>query len=101
MDFILASALLLSDASKLPNASEHASEQSAFTQTEKIIETSGFLVQPTSQQISQNEPVCAPGQFLSVFPDVYPTDWAYQAVNRLSSRSAACFDLPAPGEEIR
>ncbi|MGC1306490.1 MAG: hypothetical protein WA885_04615 [Phormidesmis sp.] len=37
---------------------------------------------------------CPPGQFASAFSDVYPTDWAYQAVNRLASRSIECFDLP-------
>ena len=46
-----------------------------------------------SQNSSQDSPTCGPGQFVSAFPDVYPTDWAYQAVNRLSSRPAQCFDL--------
>ena len=37
---------------------------------------------------------CAPGQFPSAFSDVFPTDWAYQAVIRLSSQPVECFELP-------
>ncbi|EDX86167.1 hypothetical protein S7335_3870 [Synechococcus sp. PCC 7335] len=37
---------------------------------------------------------CAPGQFPSAFADVFPTDWAYQAVIRLSSWPVECFDFP-------
>lgn len=47
-----------------------------------------------SQNPSRNSPTCEPGQFVSAFPDVYPTDWAYQAVNRLASRPEQCFNLP-------
>ena len=56
-------------------------------------------VQPA--QPAQSEPedaqtpvTCPPGQFASAFSDVYPTDWAYQAVSRLASRPIECFDLP-------
>ena len=38
---------------------------------------------------------CGPNQFPSAFSDVYPTDWAYQAVNRLASRSMECFNYPS------
>lgn len=47
--------------------------------------------------MNQKQATCPPGQFPSAFPDVYPTDWAYQAVNRLASRAVECFDLPAEG----
>lgn len=49
----------------------------------------------TSQPETEQTPlVCPSGQFPSTFSDVYPTDWAYQAVIRLSSRPLECFDLP-------
>ena len=37
---------------------------------------------------------CPPGQFPSAFSDVYPWDWAYEALNNLASPSMTCFDLP-------
>ncbi|MEO1744499.1 MAG: hypothetical protein AAFR99_22190 [Cyanobacteria bacterium J06629_9] len=37
---------------------------------------------------------CPPGQFASAFSDVYPTDWAYEAVNRLAGVPIECFDWP-------
>ena len=48
-----------------------------------------------SAAIAEGEPlVCPPGQFPSAFADVYPWEWAYQAINNLASPSMACFDLP-------
>ncbi|WP_204139454.1 hypothetical protein [Halomicronema sp. CCY15110] len=45
--------------------------------------------------IAEGEPlVCPPGQFPSAFSDVYPWEWAYQAINNLASPSMECFDLP-------
>lgn len=44
--------------------------------------------------VGQEPAACLPGQFAAAFPDVYPTDWAYQAVNRLASRPVQCFNLP-------
>ena len=44
---------------------------------------------------------CGPNQFPSAFSDVYPTDWAYQAVNRLSSRAVECFDYPSERSPVR
>ncbi|MGB7248903.1 MAG: hypothetical protein WBC73_08185 [Phormidesmis sp.] len=58
------------------------------------IETLPSLSSPSESTISQ-QAACGPDQFVSAFSDVYPTDWAYQAVNRLASRPAACFDSPA------
>ncbi|MGB3790217.1 MAG: hypothetical protein WA949_19570 [Phormidesmis sp.] len=44
---------------------------------------------------------CAPGQFPSAFSDVLPTDWAYQAVIRLSSQPIECFNFPAENSTSR
>ena len=44
---------------------------------------------------------CGPNQFPSAFSDVYPTDWAYQAVNRLASRTVECFDYPPDRSPVR
>ena len=44
---------------------------------------------------------CGPHQFPSAFSDVYPTDWAYQAVNRLASRATECFDYPPERSPVR
>lgn len=68
----------------LPQANISAQALPESTQAEVTI----------SQNQSQTQLICAPGQFVSAFPDVYPTDWAYQAVNRLSSQPAQCFNLP-------
>ena len=100
MEFGLACTLLLSKAPDASDAIAHPTCKNPRTRTElqeATNRTPTSSEQTTPIQIGQNEPTCAPGQFLSVFPDVYPTDWAYQAVNRLSSRSSECFDLPAPG----
>jgi hypothetical protein len=44
--------------------------------------------------ISHPVATCPPGEFASAFSDVYPTDWAYQAVSQLASTPTQCFDLP-------
>lgn len=46
-------------------------------------------------QITQEPLVCPPGQFASPFSDVYPSDWAYQAVAQLAGVPMQCFDLPS------
>lgn len=46
-------------------------------------------------QITQEPLVCPPGQFASPFSDVYPSDWAYQAVAQLAGVPLQCFDLPS------
>lgn len=54
--------------------------------------------QPSSRPettAGQTQITCPPGQFASAFSDVYPTDWAYEAVNRLASVPIQCFELPA------
>jgi len=53
----------------------------------------------TTDEGAEAEPLeCPPGQFPSAFADVYPFEWAYQAVNNLASPMMQCFDLP---EEYR
>ncbi|MBD2460225.1 hypothetical protein H6G89_04130 [Oscillatoria sp. FACHB-1407] len=49
----------------------------------------------TQPSPSAQEPVatCPPGQFLSVFSDVRPDHWAYEAVNRIASGEPRCFPL--------
>jgi hypothetical protein len=37
---------------------------------------------------------CPPNQFASAFSDVLPTDWAYEAVNRLAIGEVRCFPIP-------
>ncbi|NEQ42176.1 MAG: hypothetical protein F6K00_00875 [Leptolyngbya sp. SIOISBB] len=50
-------------------------------------------------EVTEAEPLeCPPGQFPSAFADVYPWEWAYEAINNLASPSMECFDLP---EEVR
>lgn len=44
---------------------------------------------------------CGPNQFPSAFSDVYPIDWAYQAVNRLASKTTECFDYPPERSSMR
>lgn len=52
---------------------------------------------PNAPSVSQTPPVtCPPGQFPSAFPDVLPTDWAYEAVSQLASVPIRCFPLPGP-----
>ncbi len=42
---------------------------------------------------SSEIPQCGPGQFVSPFSDVRPTDWAYEAVVRLAAGPLECFDF--------
>ncbi len=88
MEALIASILLGGGAPALPAATPEqiSSERMNIT---------GETLRPTTS--SQKQAACPPGQFPSAFPDVYPTDWAYQAVNRLASRAIECFDLPAAG----
>lgn len=52
--------------------------------------TTSQLAEPT---VNPNQVTCPVGQFASAFSDVYPTDWAYQAVNNLASTPQQCFNL--------
>ncbi len=86
MEALIVSALLLAGSPALPT---EVSEPISLEQV-----NSAEISQPEANA-SQKQAACPPGQFPSAFPDVYPTDWAYQAVNRLASRAVQCFDLPA------
>ncbi|MBD0336481.1 MAG: hypothetical protein ICV62_13410 [Cyanobacteria bacterium Co-bin13] len=52
-------------------------------------------LEQAEQTLTQAPAQCPPGQFLSPFSDVYPTDWAYGAVVQLAGVPSQCFDLPA------
>lgn len=63
--------------------------------TETALPSSQTAADDTAE-VAEAEPLeCPPGQFPSAFADVYPWEWAYQAVNNLASPSMTCFDLPA------
>ncbi|HEY9881282.1 MAG TPA: hypothetical protein V6D29_22695 [Leptolyngbyaceae cyanobacterium] len=86
-----ASAVLLSltPNTALPNtAAQQSSNQTPVAEP----------TQPATEQrepaVAQGTPQCLPNQFLSPFSDVYPTDWAYEAVSQIASAPLQCFDLP-------
>jgi len=86
MEFLLASVLL----STLPDDVAQTAPQQTPTPVGVPVED--------SRTESDNDPgsiTCASGQFPSAFSDVLPTDWAYQAVIRLSSQPVECFDFPS------
>ncbi|HEY9877804.1 MAG TPA: hypothetical protein V6D29_05075 [Leptolyngbyaceae cyanobacterium] len=99
--FVTASAVLLS-LTPSPTPS-NAAVQSAVQSNNQAPQREA--VRPTAEQtepaLAQEAPQCRPGQFLSPFSDVYPTDWAYSAVVQISSASLQCFDLPSAGERGR
>ena len=68
--------------------------QSAPEQRPAPVEAPAGSELESEPEFEQTPLVCPAGQFPSTFSDVYPTDWAYQAVVRLSSRPLECFDLP-------
>ncbi|MGB7086036.1 MAG: hypothetical protein WBD47_10815 [Phormidesmis sp.] len=85
----------LPEVRELETTERHAERTEPTGQTSPAqTETLPSLSSPSESTISQ-QVTCGPDQFVSAFSDVYPTDWAYQSVNRLASRPAACFDLPA------
>lgn len=49
--------------------------------------------QPQPTPLSQDITICGAGEFLSVFSDVRPDHWAYEAVNRLAIGEPRCFPL--------
>lgn len=57
------------------------------------ISTPSLEIQQAESTITQIPVTCPPGQFASAFADVDPTDWAYEAVNRMASAPIECFDL--------
>lgn len=89
MDLLIASVLAVAIAPEQPTPSAPFSQP---VEAETIIpDTTSQRSEPT---IDPSQVTCPPGQFASAFSDVYPTDWAYQAVNNLASTPTQCFDLP-------
>lgn len=86
METLIAATLLLAQSEAL---SQSSPEQTTPTPIEVPVENT----QPEPDNL-EAPLVCGPNQFPSAFVDVYPTDWAYQAVNRLASKPAECFDYP-------
>ncbi len=104
MDFLIASVLTVAIA---PNSSQLSESLSQPAETVTVESVESTTVESTSETTTseataqRSEPIgnptqvtCPAGQFASAFSDVYPTDWAYQAVNNLAGRPAQCFDLP-------
>ena len=86
METLLAAALLLSG----PTTLSQSTPEQMPAPIEVPVENN---VQPETENL-ETPLACGPNQFPSAFSDVYPTDWAYQAVNRQSSRPIECFDFP-------
>ncbi|MEM8808683.1 MAG: hypothetical protein AAGF01_21925 [Cyanobacteria bacterium P01_G01_bin.38] len=91
MEALITAALLLAGTPEQPYeaAQEPIPDSIDVTPENLPAETS-----PSESAVSQV--TCPPGQFASAFSDVYPTDWAYEAVNRLAGVAIECFDLPEP-----
>lgn len=86
MDVLATSLLMLAIAPTLPSPAQPTPAAPA--------EAAPELAQPQTP-LGQSPATCPPGQFASAFSDVYPTDWAYEAVNRLAAVPVQCFTLPA------
>ncbi|MEO1349510.1 MAG: hypothetical protein AAFW84_12015 [Cyanobacteria bacterium J06635_15] len=94
MDMLIASVFFLAIAPEMSGeASPATSTHPTQTQTQTVS-------QPETT-VGQTQITCPPGQFASAFSDVYPTDWAYEAVNRLASVPVQCFDLPTEEDASR
>ena len=103
MDLLIASVLTVaiapnsSQPSNSPNQLETVTVESVESATGESAaeitpsETTAQFSEPTS---NPTQVTCPAGQFASAFSDVYPTDWAYQAVNNLAGGPTQCFDLP-------
>ncbi|MGP1387591.1 MAG: hypothetical protein ACTS2F_28885 [Thainema sp.] len=101
MDLLIASMLASAIApapSELPAPSALSNQPVETITVESAESTETTTPNTTSQRseptVNPNQVTCPPGQFASAFSDVYPTDWAYQAVNNLASTPQQCFDLP-------
>ncbi|MEO0869320.1 MAG: hypothetical protein AAFY17_12935 [Cyanobacteria bacterium J06642_11] len=89
MEALITAALLLAGAPTLPN---EAAQEPIPGRTDVTPENLPANTSRPESAVSQV--TCPPGQFASAFSDVYPTDWAYEAVNRLAGVAVECFDLP-------
>lgn len=70
---LLSSLLLVSHPVLTHEAPKEIPLPQADTLAENLPESAQAEV-TLSQNPSQNSPTCGPGQFVSAFPDVYPTD---------------------------
>ena len=89
MEFLLASALLVIAPAEISQADLQPTPPLVQVPVDVPVE-----VREQGTDTDQTSITCAPGQFPSAFSDVFPTDWAYQAVIRLSSHPVECFDYP-------
>lgn len=93
METLIASVLVLATPVNL----SQAMPEQAPVPVEIPVDTPQQGTEPETEFRNNLDPTsttCPSGQFPSAFSDVYPTDWAYQAVNRLSSKTVQCFDYP-------
>lgn len=81
--------------SAAPSVQGTASSPTA-TDLSSQAQQSGQTQLQTQANSSQQEVSCPAGQFASAFPDVKPTDWAYEAVNRLAATPIRCFPITQP-----
>ncbi|MEM8501637.1 MAG: hypothetical protein AAF716_00615 [Cyanobacteria bacterium P01_D01_bin.1] len=103
MEFLLASVLPSVLIGVIPaEVAQTAPEQAPPSLNAPANMPANVPVEDSQSEFNQIEPesdpasiTCAPDQFPSAFSDVLPTDWAYQAVIRLSSRPIECFDYTA------
>ena len=72
-----------------PASSSTATSATANPQLPQSTEQTLLPIAP----LSQGTTACSAGQFLSVFSDVRPDDWAYEAVNQLAIGEPRCFLL--------
>ncbi|MEM6426749.1 MAG: hypothetical protein AAF728_16565 [Cyanobacteria bacterium P01_D01_bin.128] len=102
MDFLMASVMMMAiapepiDPASISKGADAArpSIERAEPQSAEPPSSESVQLEQSAPRVGQGPISCPPGQFASAFSDVYPTDWAYEAVNRLSSRPVECFDLP-------
>ncbi len=96
MESLLAAALLIAMPANLAQAAPQQTPEPVQVPVQTPVE-----VPQLETDANQPSLTCAPGQFPSAFSDVLPTDWAYQAVIRLSSQPIECFDFPSENSTSR
>ena len=85
MNSLITSALLLASTPELPPETPEAPSS---------VHIDNPVPVRSEASISEEQKSCPEGQFASAFPDVYPTDWAYEQVNNLANVPIECFDWP-------
>ena len=89
MESLLAAALLIAMPADLAQSTPQQTPPPGQQPVQIPVETPQPEANPDQPSLT-----CPPGQFPSAFSDVFPTDWAYQAVIRLSSQPIECFSFP-------